>query len=101
MSVVLYAVDCCYFFLINCRIMDPRLSAQDVLRCDPCGTPVRPFYCVYCRVNLCGACIEDHLSDESKRHLLVSFERRVFLSHYDKDAKNVTAQGDKGAHKKD
>uniref|UniRef100_K1P9Z3 Uncharacterized protein n=1 Tax=Magallana gigas TaxID=29159 RepID=K1P9Z3_MAGGI len=22
------------------RIMDPMLSAQDILRCDPCGTPM-------------------------------------------------------------
>lgn len=98
-----YAVDRCYqcaSFQIICRIMDPRFSAQDVLRCDPCGTPVPPRYCVYCHVNLCEACAKDHLSDESKEHKVVSIEQRAFVSHYDKDAKNVTTQCDEGAHKK-
>lgn len=80
--------------------MDPRISAQDVLRCDPCGTPVPPRYCVYCHVNLCEACAKDHLSDESQEHKVVSIEQRAFVSHYDKDAKNVTTQCDEGAHKK-
>lgn len=87
------------FFFINCRIMDPMLSAQDVLRCDPCGTPVAPSYCVYCHVNLCEACTEDHLSDESKVHKVVSIEQRAFISHFDKDAKHVTIQCDQGAQK--
>lgn len=73
------------------------LSAQDVLRCDPCGTPVAPSYCVYCHVNLCEACTEDHLSDESKVHKVVSIEQRAFISHFDKDAKHVTIQCDQGA----
>lgn len=80
--------------------MDPRLSAQDVLRCDPCGTPVPPSYCVYCHVNLCEACAKDHLSDESKEHKVLSIEQRAFTPHYDKDANNVTTQSDKEAHKK-
>lgn len=80
--------------------MDPMLSAQDVLRCDPCGTPVPPSYCIYCHVNLCEACTEDHLSDESKIHKVVSIEQRAFISHYDKDANNVTIQCDQGAQKK-
>lgn len=80
--------------------MDPRFSAQDVLRCDPCGTPVPPRYCVYCHVNLCEACAKDHSSDESKEHNVVSIEQRAFVSHYDKDAKNVTTQCDERAHKK-
>lgn len=85
-----YAVDRCYqcaSFQIICRIMDPGFSAQDVLRCDPCGTPVPPRYCVYCHVNLSEACAKDHLSDESKEHKVVSIEQRAFVSHYDKDAK--------------
>lgn len=80
--------------------MDPRFSAQDVLRCDPCGTPVPPRYCVYCHVNLCEACAENHLSDEFKVHKVVSIEQRAFISHYDKDANNVTTHCDEGAHKK-
>lgn len=79
--------------------MDPMLSAQDVVRCDPCGTPVAPSYCVYCHVNLCEACTEDHLSDESKVHKVVSIEQRAFISHFDKDAKHVTIQCDQGAQK--
>lgn len=89
-----------FLFLIISRIMDPRLSAQDILRCDPCGTPVPQSYCIYCHVNLCEACTEDHLSDESKVHKVVSIEQRVFISHFGKNANNITIQGDQGAHKK-
>ncbi|XP_062572382.1 uncharacterized protein LOC134234348 [Saccostrea cucullata] len=57
--------------------MDPRTSAQDVMRCDLCKTAVVQMHCDTCLVNLCKACVGEHtISDESKKHEIVSFKLR-------------------------
>ncbi|XP_061171216.1 tripartite motif-containing protein 55-like [Saccostrea echinata] len=57
--------------------MDPRTSAQDVMRCDLCETAVVQMHCDTCLVNLCNACVGQHvISDESKKHEIVKFQSR-------------------------
>nr|XP_034333129.1 uncharacterized protein LOC109619145 [Crassostrea gigas] len=56
--------------------MDPRSSAQDVVRCDVCDTPVPPLHCDFCQTNLCKACVADHMLDFSKKHQVVPFQDR-------------------------
>ncbi|XP_062568429.1 E3 ubiquitin-protein ligase TRIM71-like [Saccostrea cucullata] len=58
-------------------MMDPRTSAQDVMRCDLCETAVVQMHCDTCLVNLCKACVGEHISTgESKDHKVVKFQER-------------------------
>ncbi|XP_062572393.1 uncharacterized protein LOC134234355 [Saccostrea cucullata] len=63
--------------------MDPRRSAQDVMRCDLCKTAVVQMHCDTCLVNLCTACVGKHMiSDESKKHEIVKFKLRKTTPKY-------------------
>ncbi|XP_062579565.1 tripartite motif-containing protein 55-like [Saccostrea cucullata] len=57
--------------------MDPRTSAQDVMRCDLCKTAVVQMHCDTCLVNLCTACVGNHMiSDQYINHKVVTFQTR-------------------------
>ncbi|XP_065928661.1 probable E3 ubiquitin-protein ligase MID2 isoform X2 [Magallana gigas] len=62
--------------------MDPRSSAQDVVRCDVCDTPVPLLHCDFCQTNLCKACVGEHMLDFSKKHQVVPFHDRGSTPNY-------------------
>ncbi|XP_061180664.1 E3 ubiquitin-protein ligase TRIM45-like [Saccostrea echinata] len=63
--------------------MDPRACAQDVMRCVMCETAVIQMHCETCLLNLCKACVGEHISTSiSKNHKVVKFQSRKFTSLY-------------------
>ncbi|XP_062610596.1 E3 ubiquitin/ISG15 ligase TRIM25-like [Saccostrea cucullata] len=57
--------------------MDPRTSAQDLMRCVHCETAIVQMHCDTCLVNLCKTCVGEHISIAgSKDHKVVNFQLR-------------------------
>ncbi|XP_062578771.1 uncharacterized protein LOC134240725 [Saccostrea cucullata] len=70
--------------------MDPRHSAQDVIRCDLCETAIVQMYCDFCHVNLCKPCIGEHIVDDYNKHQIVPFQQRKSTLIYPKCATHPT-----------
>ncbi|XP_052706890.1 E3 ubiquitin-protein ligase TRIM71-like [Crassostrea angulata] len=72
--------------------MDPRTSAQDVVRCTLCQYSVAPMYCEVCHIHLCKDCVETHFSDSSKVHNVVPLKQYLTTLNYPKCRKHPTKQ---------
>ena len=64
--------------------MNPSKSAQDVLRCHLCETPVPPLSCEVCHIYLCKVCVADHILDESTKHSVVPINQTLSALQYPK-----------------
>ncbi|XP_056004018.1 E3 ubiquitin-protein ligase TRIM36-like [Ostrea edulis] len=69
--------------------MHPRRSAQEVLLCDLCETVPLQSHCELCNINLCKACVGEHLSDSSKKHHVMPYLQRKSTPNYPKCLKHV------------
>lgn len=72
--------------------MDPKKSAQDVLQCYLCETPVPQYYCDIGHINLCKTCAGEHLLDESKEHKVVPIRQRGYGPDYPSCLKHTEKQ---------
>ncbi|XP_078311614.1 uncharacterized protein LOC144618792 [Crassostrea virginica] len=72
--------------------MDPRHSAQDVLRCTLCKTDLALMHCNVCHTHLCNYCVVIHFSDKSQAHNVVPIEQFLSTLSYPKCPNHPTKQ---------
>lgn len=53
-----------------------NMADKKNVNCDLCENPNHPFYCETCQINLCRACVGNHLLDSSVRHQIIPLEKR-------------------------
>nr|XP_022316097.1 tripartite motif-containing protein 2-like [Crassostrea virginica] len=64
--------------------IDSQYMLLDVVQCDICEAPVPPLHCNICHLNLCKACVGEHISNEFNNHKVVSFSRRGDIVNFPK-----------------
>lgn len=72
--------------------MDPRYSAQDVVRCTLCEMSLPTMYCEICLIHLCKFCVSDHLNDFSKEHFVIPLKQYWTRLNYPKCTEHPTKQ---------
>ncbi|XP_061177480.1 uncharacterized protein LOC133186273 [Saccostrea echinata] len=64
--------------------MDPLDRAQVLLLCKLCERAALQVFCELCEISLCKACVRDHLSDSSQRHIIIPYKDRSLDPNYPK-----------------
>ncbi|XP_052692500.1 uncharacterized protein LOC128170770 [Crassostrea angulata] len=57
-------------------------DANSPIHCDLCNEPNPPLHCEECQCNVCLACVGKHLSDLSKDHKVVPYQKQGSIPKY-------------------
>lgn len=57
-------------------------DANSPIQCDLCNAPNPPLHCEECQCNVCLACVGKHMSDLSKDHKVVPYQKQGSISKY-------------------
>eukprot|EP00105_Crassostrea_gigas_P036142 XP_019920290.1 PREDICTED: uncharacterized protein LOC105321943 [Crassostrea gigas] len=57
-------------------------DANSPIHCDLCNAPNPPLHCEECQCNVCLACVGKHLSDLSKDHKVVPYQKQGSIPKY-------------------
>lgn len=73
--------------------MDPKCSAQDVLRCDFCKSSSVESHCDTCQSRLCNRCVtKGRCSDSYKPHQVVPLRKRISVPRYPPCSQHIYMQ---------
>lgn len=57
-------------------------DAKSPIHCDLCNAPNTPLHCEECQCNVCLACVGKHMSDLSKDHKVVPYQKQGSIPKY-------------------
>lgn len=62
--------------------MEPQHNGHNHVLCDLCNSADHPLHCESCQINLCRACVSNHLLDSFVTHQIIPFEKRELVPIY-------------------